>query len=105
MALVRDFIDGFKKNLIGVASTGAVGLVVAACVTGYEVGKNVAFKSYVHEYVDSAFERRDAEASLRADIASLETIRDKSENADVIADLNERIEALRGRLQVNQVDD
>lgn len=112
MTLLTDFKKAVKERTVAVLSTAAVGAVVAACVAGYEVGKNVALKSYVHEYVDGMFARRDQIATLRDDIASLRDTRSKSENEDVIADLDARITTLQGRLesllndgQINQVDD
>lgn len=112
MTLIADLVKATKERAVAVLSTAAVGVVMAACVAGYEVGKNVALKSWVISHVDERFATRDRIAEMRDDISELENIRDKSEDETVVADLTDRINDLKSRLstliddgQVDQIRD
>lgn len=112
MTLIADFVKAVKERAVAVISTAAVGAVVAACLAGYEIGKNIALKSWVISYIDEREALRDRIAEMRNDIAELENIRDKAEDETIIADLTDRIDDLKLRLaalldddQVDQIRD
>ena len=100
--MANPFAESWKqapKTIIGAVLSALVAGVLALGVAVYETAKDVALRTWVVGYVQAQFRARDQIAQIEDDIASLRTTMSKSENPEVIADLEARIEEYEARIE------
>lgn len=99
MATVNEFVVKFRGALIAGVATLAVGAISAASLAVYQVARDIALRSWVVEHVDQRFEQEEVRRQIRADIARLMALKEKTDDPEMVAGLDEQIEALQARLE------
>lgn len=99
MASLNEFANKFKGALIAGIATLAVGAISAASLAVYQVARDIALRSWVIEHVDQRFEQEEVRRQIRSDIARLMALKEKTDDLEMIAGLEEQIAELEARLQ------